>query len=41
MLKTILIYVALIAIAIYAITALDSTEVKDMSYTELMKQIDD
>ena len=41
MLKTMLIYVALIAIAIYAITALDSTEVKDMSYTELMKQIDE
>ena len=41
MLKTILIYVALIAIAIYAITALDSTEVKDMSYTELMKDIDE
>ncbi len=41
MLKTTLIYIALITIAIYAITALDSTDIKDMTYTELMQKIDE
>jgi len=40
-LRTLLIYALLIGLAIFAINALDSTEVKEMSYTELMQKIDE
>ena len=40
-LRTLLVYAVLIAIAIYAITMLDSTQIKEMSYTELMGKIDE
>ena len=39
--RTLLVYAVLIAIAIYAITMLDSTQIKEMSYTELMGKIDE
>ena len=38
--RTLLTYIALIALAIWAITALDSTTTKEMSYTELMQKIE-
>ena len=40
-LRTLLIYVALIALAIFAITALDTPQTKEMSYTELMQKIEE
>ena len=39
--RTLFVYVLLIGIAIYAITLLDSNEIKEMSYTELMQKIND
>ena len=39
--RTLLVYAVLIAIAIYAITMLDSTQIKEMSYDELIKKIDE
>ncbi len=39
--RTLLVWVILIAISIYAITLLDSNEVKEMSYTELMQKVED
>ena len=38
--RTLITYIALIALAIWAITALDSTTTKEMSYTELMQKIE-
>ena len=38
---TLIVYAILIAIAIYAITMLDSTQIKEMSYTELMGKIEE
>ena len=38
--RTLLTYIVLIALAIWAITALDSTTTKEMSYTELMQKIE-
>ncbi len=40
-LRTLIVYAILIAIAIYAITMLDSTQIKEMSYTELMGKIEE
>ena len=40
-LRTLIVYAVLIAIAIYAITMLDSTQIKEMSYTELMGKIEE
>ena len=40
-LRTLVIYAILIGIAIYAITLLDSTQIKEMSYTELMQKIEE
>ena len=39
--RTLIVYAVLIAIAIYAITLLDSTQTKEMSYTELMQKIEE
>ncbi|MGN1012777.1 MAG: ATP-dependent zinc metalloprotease FtsH [Clostridia bacterium] len=39
--RTLVVYAVLIAIAIYAITLLDSTQTKEMSYTELMQKIEE
>ena len=39
--RTLVVYAVLIAIAIYAITVLDSTQTKEMSYTELMQKIEE
>ncbi len=39
--RTLVIYVVLIALAVYAITFLDSGEIKEMSYTELMQMINE
>ena len=39
--RTLIVYAVLIAIAIYAITMLDSTQIKEMSYTELMGKIEE
>ena len=38
--RTLITYIALIALAIWAITALDSNTTKEMSYTELMQKIE-
>ena len=38
--RTLAVYAILIAIAIYAITLLDSNQTKEMSYTELMQKIE-
>ena len=39
--RTLAVYAILIAIAIYAITLLDSNQTKEMSYTELMQKIEE
>ena len=39
--RTLAIYIVLIALAIYAITLLDSNQTREMSYTELMQKIDE
>ncbi len=39
--RTLAVYTVLIFLAVYAITLLDSTQTKQMSYTELMKNIDE
>ena len=39
--RTLAIYIVLIALAIYAITLLDTNQTKEMSYTELMQKIDE
>ena len=39
--RTLVVYAVLIAIAIYAITLLDSAQTKEMSYTELMQKIEE
>ena len=39
--RTLIIYVMLIGLAIYAITFLDSEQIKPMSYTELMQKINE
>ena len=40
-LRTLIVYALLIALAIYAIELLGSNQTKQMSYTELMKDIDE
>ena len=39
--RTIITYILLIALAVYAITMLSSNVTKDMTYTELMQKIDE
>ena len=39
--RTLAIYIVLIALAIYAITLLDSNQTREMSYTELIQKIDE
>ena len=39
--RTLAIYIVLIALAIYAITLLDTNQTKEMSYTELIQKIDE
>ena len=39
--RTLAIYIVLIALAIYAITLLDTNQTREMSYTELMQKIDE
>ena len=39
--RTILTYVFLIALAVFAISTLSSTVTKDMTYTELMQKIEE
>ncbi len=38
--RTLVIYIVLIGLAIYAITSLDSNQIKEMSYTELIQKIE-
>ena len=39
--RTLAIYIVLIALAIYAITLLDTNQTREMSYTELIQKIDE